>query len=314
MTSKHLVADDLLPLLDAMPTLRLNAATLPKIRAAREAMTERAGPVRGVRAEERWLPAADGRPELPMLLYIPQAEAAGKRPAILHIHGGGYVLGSPDMADLPNKLLCRSLGAVIASIGYRLAPEVPHPGPVEDCYAGLTWLYEQADTLGIDTSRIAIKGESAGGGLAAGLALLARDRGEFAICHQHLTYPMTDDRTCTRDTPPYAGEFVWTPENNHFGWASLLGTEPGSDEVSVYAAASRAEDLSGLPPAYIATAALDLFLEENLDYARRLTRAGVPVEMHVYPGAFHGFQGAPEAQASKAYARDSLDALRAALN
>ncbi len=157
-------------------------------------------------------------------------------------------------------------------------------------------------------------GESAGGGLAAALALLARDRREHVLSFEHLIYPMLDDRTCVIPHPhPYAGEFVWTPQSNAFGWASVLGVAPGSLHVSQYAAAARAEDLSGLPPTFISTGALDLFLEEDIEYARRLTRAGVPVELHVYPGAYHGFDILSQSSVSAQANRDSLAALRRAL-
>jgi triacylglycerol lipase len=211
-------------------------------------------------------------------------------------------------------LLVAELGCVVCSVDYRLAPEHPYPAPVEDCYSALGWLHEQADALSIDRSRVVIKGESAGGGLAAALALLARDRGGPAIAFQHLTYPMIDDRTCVDPDPhPYVGEFVWTPERNHFGWTALLGRPPGGKDIPAYAAAARATDLSGLPPTFISVGALDLFLEENLEYGRRLTRAGVAVEMHVYPGAFHGFGAAAEARTALAAARDSREALRRAM-
>ena len=222
------------------------------------------------------------------------------------------MLGNPEMSDAANKIQAHQLQCVIASVDYRLAPETAHPGPVEDCYSGLKWLHDNAAELGVDPARIAIKGESAGGGLAAGLALLARDRGEVPVAYQCLTYPMIDDHSAGSDHE-YVGEFVWTRESNHFGWQSLLGCEPGSPDVSPYAAAARADDLAGLPATFIATAALDLFLEENLEYARRLTRAGVPVELHVYPGAFHGFQMAPDAVASKQYAADVINGLKLAL-
>lgn len=182
-------------------------------------------------------------------------------------------------------------GITTISVDYRLSPDTSHPGPVEDCYAGLKWAFDHAEELGIDRNRIAIRGASAGGGLAAALALLARDRGEVPIMFQQLLCPMLDDRTTTHSDPhPFTGEFVWTHEMNHFGWESLLGQAPGSIDVSPHASPARAEDLSGLPPTYIDTGALDLFLEEDIEYARRLTRAGVPVELHVFPGAYHGFQ------------------------
>jgi triacylglycerol lipase len=185
---------------------------------------------------------------------------------------------------------------------------------VEDCYAVLAWINQQADALGVDLKRVGVMGESAGGGLAAGLALMARDRGEYSLAFQHLIYPMIDDRTCiTADPHPFAGEYVWTAKSNHFGWSCLLGQEPGGEGVSPYAAAARATDLSGLPPTFIASGALDLFLEEDLDYARRLVRSGVPVELHVYPGAFHAFQWMREAYVSLQAGRDSQNALARAM-
>ncbi len=252
---------------------------------------------------------------MPVLVYIPPTRSDGSlNGALLHIHGGGYVLGLAESNDPDNRLLARELGCVVVSVNYRLAPETAHPGPVEDCYAALVWLATHADELGVDPARIGVKGESAGGGLAAGLALLARDRGGPALAFQHLVYPMIDDRTAVTDDPhPYAGEYVWTPASNRFGWASLLGVEPGGPDVSPYAAAARATDLTGLPPAFLAMGALDLFLDEDLDYARRLTRAGVPVELHVYAGAFHGFYSAPQASVTQQANRDGLEALRRAL-
>jgi acetyl esterase/lipase len=200
-------------------------------------------------------------------------------------------------------------------VDYRLAPETPHPGPVEDCYAALRWLYSHTGELGVDPTRIAIGGASAGGGLAAGLTLLTRDRGEVPLAFQFLIFPMLDDRTVTATEPhPYTGEFIWTPEANRFGWTSLLGKEPGGPDVSPYAAAARAESLEGLPPTFINVGALDLFLEEDMEYARRLMRAGVPTELHVYPGAFHGFHMTANAKVSLAAVRDQLDALKRALS
>ena len=212
-----------------------------------------------------------------------------------------------------HRPLAEELGCVIVSVDYRLAPETPHPGPVEDCYAGLAWTFAHAGELGIDPARVGVAGESAGGGLAASLALLARDRGEHRLAFQHLTYPMLDDRTCITDVHPHTGAFIWTPHNNRFGWSALLGHDPGGQAVSPYAAAARAEDLSGLPPTFIATGALDLFLDEDIDYARRLIRAGVPTELHVYPGAFHGFDIHPTAAVAVAARADRVAALRRVL-
>ena len=189
-------------------------------------------------------------------------------------------------------------------------PETPTPGPLEDCYTALAWTVQSGADFGIDTSRVVLKGESAGGGLAAALALLSRDRGEFRPLHQHLTYPMLDDRTGTMRPPgPYAGEFVWTAKDSQFAWPALLGGPAGGADVSPYAAPARATDLAGLPPAYIMAGALDLFADESTDYARRLMQAGVPAELHIYPGGFHGFDLAPAAEVAIAARASSLAAL-----
>jgi acetyl esterase/lipase len=247
------------------------------------------------------------------VITAPEAAGAG-RPGILHVHGGGYVLGSAEMTGPTDAIYAAELGAVSVSVDYRLAPETPHPGPVEDCYAGLAWLAANVEQLGVDPARIVVTGESAGGGLAAALVLLARHRGEIPIAYQHLVFPMLDDRTVTQADPsPYVGQFVWTRDSNRFGWTSLLGGPPGAPDISPFAAPARVEDLAGLPPTFIACGALDLFLEENLDYARRLIRAGVPTELHVYPGAPHGFMFIPDAAVTRTFARDSLAALAKAV-
>jgi len=314
LESRHLVDPELLPLL-AQPTFEISNDTLHGLRTM-FAEERAAVPVpRGQPVEIRQImvPARAGAPAVRLLAYRP-TQSPGTLPAILHIHGGGYVLGTPEMADIANRALSIALGCAIFSVEYRLAPETPHPGPIEDCYAALKYLHAHATTLGIDPARIGVKGESAGGGLAAALALLARDRGEVSLAFQHLIYPMIDDRTCIHPDPhPWVGEFIWTRPHNAFGWASLLGTAPGSPGISPYAAAARAESLSGLPPCFIAVGALDLFLEEDLDYARRLTRAGVPVELHVYPGAYHAFQMNPDARITLEAERDSTAALRLAM-
>lgn len=317
MTTRHLVDPELLPALETMPLRSLSAANLAETRVLRAQLVAAAPPsnVTDVDVEERRIPGPPRAPEVRLLLYTPQ-NVRGHRSGFLHIHGGGYIIGQPEMTDARNRLLARDLGCVVVSVDYRLASETAFPGAVEDCYAGLRWLHAHADGLGVDRERIAIGGESAGGGLAASLALLARDRAEVPLAFQLLIYPMIDDRTATTIEPsPTVGEFGWSRESNGFGWASLLGRAPGGDDVSPYAAAARATELAGLAPAYLAVGALDLFLEEDLEYARRLMRAGVPVELHVYPGAFHGFQSlAPEASISKTFVRDYFAALRRALS
>jgi len=189
---------------------------------------------------------------------------------------------------------------VIVSVDYRLAPETVFPGSLEDCYAALVWMTERATALGIHPDHIGLMGDSAGAGLAASLALLARDRHGPSIAFQNLMFPMLDDRTLTEENPnPVTGEFVWTREYNRFGWTSLLGCEPGSEGVSVYAAPGRATDLTHLPPTWLGVGTLDLFLDENLRFAQGLIRAGVAVEMNVWPGAYHGFNSDPQARVAQ---------------
>ncbi len=263
----------------------------------------------GVTLERRTVPGPDGAPEIGLHIYRPEG-ATKPLPCIFHVHGGGYVGGSAKELEFLHRPLVRELGCVLVSVDYRLAPETAYPGAIEDCYAGLGWVFANAGEIGVDTASLGVMGESAGGGLAAALALMARDHGEYALAFQHLIYPMLDDRTCTAEPHPIAGEFIWPAQNNHFGWTALLGHEPGAKDVSPYAAAARAGNLDGLPPTFISTGALDLFVEEDIDYARRLLRAGVPTELHVYPGAFHGFDLLPGNPVADAARRDSLNALK----
>ncbi len=313
MTTKHLVDPELAPMLDTFPALNITVEALPQIRAMFNEMNAQmlaATPeFPDIVVSERHIPGPQGAPAVRVLVYLPK-NASTLTPALLWIHGGGYVIGNADLVDPQIKNIVATTGCAAVSVDYRLAPETPHPGPVEDCYAALKWLYTNAEKLGIDTTRIAIGGDSAGGGLTAGLALLTRDRGEVPLVLQLLIYPMLDDRTVTTADPhPYTGEYIWTADANRLGWAALLGQEPGGPGVSPYAAAARAEKLEGLAPAFIGVGTLDLFLEEDMEYARRLMRAGVPTELHVYPGAFHGFPMAADAKVSQAFVRDQLNAL-----
>lgn len=317
MTTRHLVDPELIPMLDVSPSLVLNDESLLQTRAVLETMNVQAPAdlpeFPDVSVSERRVPGPEGAPDVRVLVYLPRNVAAPLS-ALLWIHGGGYVLGKAEQADLQAKSIASEIGCAVVSVDYRLAPEVPHPGPVEDCYAALKWLHASAGELGVDTTRLAIGGDSAGGGLTAALALLTRDRGEVPLVFQLLIYPMLDDRSVTTTDPhPYTGEYIWTAESNRFGWTALLGQEPGGPDVSPYAAAARAEKLEGLPATFIGVGTLDLFLEEDLEYARRLIRAGVPTELHVYPGAFHGFPMAAHAQVAQMFEQDQLNALKRAL-
>jgi len=319
MSTRNLVDPALLPVIDAFPTVALSAELLGPMREAeRFAQFPMAVPpaaAEGIVQTVSTAPGPAGAPDITLTIYKPR-DAAAPLPCIYHIHGGGYVGGSAAQLEPLHRVAAHDLNCIIVSVDYRLAPENPYPAGIEDCYAGLAWTFANAAALGIDATRVGVMGESAGGGLAAALTLLARDRGEYKLAFQHLIYPMLDDRTCITTTPnPVAGEFIWTPHNNRFGWSALLGGAPGTGDVSPYAAPARAADLADLPPTFIACPTLDLFIDEDIDYAARLLRAGVPVELHVYPGGFHGFDifggEAPIAVRARA---DSREALRRALH
>jgi acetyl esterase/lipase len=229
-----------------------------------------------------------GDPEVRVRVHRPKG-VAGPLPCLYSMHGGGYVMGNYAMDDAFFAELCPRVGMVGVSVDYRLAPETPYPGPLEDCYHGLVWTFEHADELGIDPSNVGVGGLSAGGGLAAALALLVRDRGELSLHFQLLNCPMLDDRQATAssqldDLP------VWSKVSNEFGWRSYLGGLYGTDAIPHTAAPTRAIDLSGLPPAFVSVGSVDGFLDEDVDYALRLNHADVPCELHVYPGAPHGYQ------------------------
>ena len=267
-----------LPLLKRMPTLR---------------------PAKNEGVEVLTIPSGAG-----VRLYRP-AGANGAIPALLWIHGGGYLIGSPEQEDALCRRYAEQLGVVVAAVRYRLAPQHPYPAALEDCYSALTWL---AGLPGVDAHRIAIGGASAGGGLTAALAFLARDRAEVTPVLQVLSYPMLDDRTVdpARDKPGFR---LWNTASNRIGWTSYLG---GADPS--IAVPARRDDLAGLPAAWIGVGTLDLFHDEDLAYAGRLTAASVPCQVYEVPGAFHGFDGlAPKALVSQSYFASKCAALRAAM-
>jgi acetyl esterase/lipase len=248
---------------------------------------------------ERQVPGPAGAPGISLLMCRP-ALVTAPAPAIYSIHGGGMIAGSNrEGLDL---LLdwAGELGSALISVEYRLAPETPHPGPVEDCYAGLYWTAAHAGELGIDPDRIVVAGSSAGAGLAAGVALLARDRGGPALAAQMLMCPMLDDRNDTPSSRQMAGLGIWDHAANETGWTALLGTARGGPGVSPYAAPARATDLSGLPPTFIDVGSAETFRDEAVTYASRIWQAGGRAELHVWPGGFHGFAGmVPQAAISR---------------
>lgn len=309
MSTRHLVDPELLAILDAFPPMTLTAESLPMIRTALPAMlAARPLPDLPVSSHNVHIPSGDGERAIRCMLVQPLT-ARNKAPAVLHFHGGGHVLGVPEMNKPQLMRWAAELGCVALSVDYRLAPETPFPGPMEDAYAALRWLNAQAGVLGIDPQRIAVSGESAGGAMAGCLALMARDRGEFTIAFQHLEAPRLDDRIPDpSNANPFTGEFVWTRENSAFCRKAYMG----GNESSPYASAARATSLSGLPPVYIAVGSLDMFVDECLAYSARLTRSGIPVELIVYPGCFHGFKMATEASVTRRAEDDNIRALRRA--
>jgi acetyl esterase/lipase len=239
------------------------------------------------------------------------SSANGVSGALLWIHGGGYVIGAAAQDDAICRHFADSLGIVVAAVDYRLAPASRFPVPLHDCHDALVWLGEQPD---VDSSRIAIGGASAGGGLAAALALLARDRGEVTPAFQLLTYPMLDDRTAVRSDVDEHGFRLWNNKSNRFGWQAYLGTAPGSGAVPGLAAPARYEDLTGLAPVWIGVGSLDLFHDEDVAYAARLEAAGVPCQLDVVPGVYHGFDAVhAKANVSRAFRATQVAALAAAL-
>lgn len=311
MDTRHLVDPELLPLVDSFPPMTLADDTLPAIRAAIPAMlAQRPLPDLPVECSTVQVSVPDGGHSIRCLLVRPKVMAA-EAPAILHFHGGGHVLGVPEMNQPQLMRWAHDLGCLVLSVDYRLSPEVPFPGPMDDVWAALAWLHGNARELGIDPARIAVSGESAGGAMAAGLCLMARDRGEYAIAFAHLEAPRLEDRLpAPEDDNPFTGEFVWRRENSAFCRAAYLDGEASSP----YASAALAADLAGLPRTYIAVGSLDLFVDECLAYAKRLMRAGVVVELIVYPGCFHGFKMAATAKVAKRAEEDNIAALRRALD
>lgn len=276
---------------------------------------------RGANARGNILPAPapqpverfiDGPAGVPLRVYVTDAApGAIGRAGVLHIHSGGYVTGTALTEAALAQTICQQLGCVVVSVDYTLAPEMKFPGSLEQNYAALGWMHRNADALGIDASRIGLFGISAGGGHGATLSIAARDRGEYRIACLVMNYPMLDDRTgSSRPVPPHVGAFVWTRNDNVFGWTSLLGRAAGSPHVPPGSVPARVADLAGLPPTYIGCGSIDLFAQESIEYVGRLVAEGVPVELLIVPGAYHAFDLiVPGAEISRRFSASWLAAL-----
>jgi len=260
---------------------------------------------------ERRIAGIRGNPDV--TLYVVNAKPGSSRPGIVYLHGGGFIFGDAKSSIRELHVLTTALDCCAVAVDYRLAPETPYPGSVEDNYAGLRWMYAHAEELGVDPARIAVMGESAGGGHAALLAIAARDRGEVPVIFQMLIYPMLDDRTGSSvQVPKHMGTVIWDAQANRYGWEAFLGQKPGGKTVSVGAVPARVANLCGLPSTFIGVGSLDLFVNEDIDYARRLVDVGVATELHVIPSVFHGFDHFETATAAKHFNAIKLDALRRA--
>jgi acetyl esterase/lipase len=268
--------------------------------------------VETLQIDDRLVPGWEGDPDVSLRVYRPRS-AAAPVPGIVMIHGGGFVIGSVDAEHAGAALMAIDTGAVVVSVEYRLAPEHPYPAGLHDCYAALAFLHAEAAPLGVDPGRVALCGASAGGGLAAATALLARDLGGPPVCFQMLQIPELDDRLETPSMRAFVDTPLWNRPLAVQSWKAYLGDLSGATDVPSYAAPARATDLSGLPPAYVSTAENDPLRDEGITYALRLLQAGVSVELHQFPGTFHGSALVTTAAVSRRAQREAAGALRSAL-
>ena len=280
---------DLLPMAESLPDVMDfgNPEALAEMRASGIAPGVGAPDRADVWKEDVHIPGQAGDPDVSLRIYRPRAAAEAPRGCVLEIHGGGFMLGDIPMMDAWCQAVAGELGAVVVSVDYRLAPEHPYPAALHDCHAALCWVAEHASDLGIDAARIVIAGQSAGGALAAATTLYARDQGTPLPCFQLLEIPVLDDRLDTASMLAFTDTPFWNRPNAQWGWKHYLGSAYGGD-VSPYAAPARASDLNGLPSAYISTMEFDPLRDEGLLYGLRLLQAGVSVELHSFPGTFHG--------------------------
>ena len=299
---------DLIPAFDLNDPVSARAAFEELIARIRMELPE----AESLEIDDRLVPGWEGDPEVPVRVYRPKGGVT-PLPGILFIHGGGFIIGSVEAEHIGAALVAADAGAVVVSVDYRLAPEHPFPAALHDCYAALWWLHAEAAALGVDPDRVAVMGASAGGGLAAATALLARDLGGPALCFQMLQIPELDDRLETPSMQQFVDSPLWNRPLAVQSWKAYLGELWGSDDVPAHAAPSRATDLRGLPPAYISTAENDPLRDEGIAYALGLLQAGVSVELHQFAGTFHGSALVTTAAVSKRAQHEAALVVRRAL-
>jgi len=309
---EHRIDSELKETLAIFPPLDLD-----NVQATRDGMAAVAVPAsieEHIIVENKVVQGPDNNDSLRLRIYKSK-EQKEIYPGLLWIHGGGYVLGAPEGDDVLCQRFVNEANCVVVSVDYRLAPEHPYPAPLEDCYTALKWVADHADELGIDPTRLGIAGASAGGGLTAALALLTRDRNYPKLSFQMPLYPMIDDRNNTPSSLEITGHMIWNHSLNQKGWEMYLNGENGSDNVPPYAAAARADDLSGLPFTYTCVGQLDPFRDETLQYVTKLCQAGVDVEFHLYPGCYHGFESiVPTAAVSQRAVTEYVEAAKYVLH
>ncbi len=306
-TSK--VHPELQSVLKQSPSIHYSSKTLWLIRLLISSMPAPKAPedmsIKNIKIDNR-----DGNAKIRLRIYQP-VNPASATPVLIWMHGGGYIIGKPEMEDTVCIPFVRELGISIVSVDYRLAPKHPFPAGLEDCYSALMWAKDNSESFGFDASRIAVGGTSAGGGLAASLAQLAFDRKEVPPIFQLLTYPMLDDRTALHRDIDDSNSPTWSQKSNRFGWESYLGKHYGADEILTYSVPARREDLSGLPPAWIGVGTLDVFYEEDMMYAQRLKEAGIECDLNIVEGAFHGFDAFDQTLSIvQEFRKSQIDALK----
>ena len=311
-----MIDPELAVLVDAMPVIDLSdpVAARARFEELLVAIGRDLPSPEGLVVEDRLVPGWDDDPAVPVRVYRPQTDGrGGPVPAILQIHGGGFIIGSVQAEHAGSVLLAAGLGAVVVSVEYRLAPEHPYPAALRDCYAALSYLCAEAPALGVDPDRVALMGASAGGGLAAATALLARDLGGPSLCFQMLQIPELDDRLETPSMRTFVDSPLWNRPLAVQSWRAYLGPLADAEDVPAHAAPARAQDLTGLPPAYISTAENDPLRDEGITYGLRLLQAGVSVELHQFPGTFHGSALVTSAAVSRRAQGEVATVLRRAL-